>query len=618
MAENDDKGAATAPDPADLATESLTQTVAAMERMTRLFAETTTHAVNAMADPETQSPDRASDVTDPDPFHVASDAMEVWSRFATDPSRVAAAQVKLWNGFLDVWSAAARRVAPDADGSPAAAFAPPKGDKRWRDEEWTDNPVFDALKQTYLLISHWLVEMVDQVEDVDEDAKRKVRFFTRQLADAFSPTNFPMTNPAVLREAAKTGGESVLRGLRNLAEDLERGHGRIAIRQTDFAKFRVGENVATTPGEVIFENRIIQVIQYTPKTETVYATPLLIFPPWINKFYILDLRAENSMVSWLLEQGYQVFLVSWVNPTAELAAATFDDYMTEGIVAAVEATLKQTGQPHLNTVGYCIGGTLLASTLALMSQRKDTRIQSATFFAAQTDFSEPGDLAMFTEPGWMAEIERRMDANHGVLDGQTMADTFNMLRANDLVWSFFVQNYLMGHEPRAFDLLFWNADATRLPKALHLFYLQRFYVDNALSRGDLTMDGQRVALNQVQVPCYVQASKEDHIAPFRSVYRGAQGFGGDTRFVLAGSGHIAGVINHPAAKKYQHWVNDVAPLPPTAEAWFAGAVEQPGSWWPDWDQWLSARSGARMAPTPAAERPLKSIEPAPGRYVCAP
>ncbi len=616
MAEKDDKSGATASDAAEIATESITQTVAAMERMTRLFAETTTHAMSTMADPAAQTPDRASEMGDPDPFHVASDAMEVWTRFVSDPSRIAAAQVRLWNGFLDVWTAAARRVTPDA--APDAAFSPPKGDKRWRDEEWTDNPVFDALKQTYLLISQWLVEMVDQVDEVDEDAKRKVRFFTRQLADAFSPTNFPLTNPAVLREAAKTGGESVLRGMRNFAEDLERGHGRIAIRQTDFAKFQVGENVATTPGQVVFENRIVQVIQYTPKTETVYETPLLIFPPWINKFYILDLRAENSMVTWLLEQGYQVFLVSWVNPTAELAAVTFDDYMKEGIVAAVDATLEQTGQSSLNTVGYCIGGTLLASTLALMSQRDDRRIQSATFFAAQTDFSEPGDLAMFTEPGWLAEIERRMDVNKGVLDGQTMADTFNMLRANDLVWSFFVQNYLMGHEPRAFDLLYWNADATRLPKALHLFYLQRFYVDNALSRGDLTMDGQRVALHQVQIPCYVQASKEDHIAPFRSVYRGAQKFGGDTRFTLAGSGHIAGVINHPAAKKYQHWVNAASPLPPNAEAWFAQAEERPGSWWPDWDQWLSARSGDRVAPTAATDGPLSPIEPAPGRYVTAP
>jgi len=401
--------------------------------------------------------------------------------------------------------------------------------------------------------------------------------------------------------------------MENFAADLARGGGQLSISQTDFEKFKVGENVATAPGKVIFQNEIIQILQFSPTTETVFEIPLLIFPPWINKFYILDLRPENSMIRWLTAQGVTVFVTSWVNPDARLADKTFEDYLNEGIYAAVDAVIRQTGVRAINTVGYCIGGTLLSCALAHMAARGDERIASATFFAAQQDFSEAGDLLIFANEEWLRDLEKRMDAGGGVLSGQTMADTFNALRANDLIWSFFVSNYLMGKEPRPFDLLFWNSDQTRMPKVLHLFYLRKFYQENALARGQLDLAGERLDLGKVKTPIYVQSSKEDHIAPARSVYKGARLFGGDTHFTLAGSGHIAGVINAPVAQKYQHWTNDA--LPATLEEWLAGAENHPGSWWPHWLAWLAARSGEQVPARDPAKGPLSPIEDAPGSFV---
>ncbi len=401
--------------------------------------------------------------------------------------------------------------------------------------------------------------------------------------------------------------------MKNLAADLERGGGALSIAQTDYTMFRVGENVATAPGKVVFQNDIIQLLQFSPSTEQVFEVPLLIFPPWINKFYILDLRPENSMIRWLTDQGFTVFVTSWVNPDGSLAAKTFEDYLNEGIYAAVDAVTRQTGSKTVNAVGYCIGGTLLSCALALMATRGDERIASATFFASQQDFSEAGDLLLFANPEWLADLEARMDAGGGVLAGAAMAETFNLLRANDLIWSFFVNNYLMGKEPRPFDLLFWNSDQTRMPKTLHLFYLRKFYVENALAKGELELEGERLDLGKVKTPIFVQSSKEDHIAPARSVYKGARLFGGETRFTLAGSGHIAGVINAPVAKKYQHWTNDA--LPGTYEEWLAGAVEHPGSWWPFWSEWLSRRAGEKVPARDPAAGPLPPIEDAPGSFV---
>ncbi len=552
----------------------------------------------------------ASDALNPDPFQVAPALGEVMTKLAAHPDRLMSAQADLFDRYMDLWRTAAARLA----GQPAEPVATPlKTDRRFADPQWTENPVFDVMKQSYLLTSNWLNDLVANVEGVDEEAKRRTQFFTKLLTDAFSPSNYLASNPTALREAMRSNGESLVRGAERFAADLERGGGKLAISQTDLARFKVGENVATAPGKVVFENPLFQLIQFSATTKQVHETPLLIFPPWINKYYILDLRPENSMIRWLTSQGFTVFLTSWVNPDASLAEKTLDHYMVEGIYAAIAAVMEQCGTAEVNTVGYCIGGTLLGASLAHMAAHNLTSVRSATFFAAQQDFAEAGDLLLFTNEAWLDDLEKRMDAAGGVLPSSAMADTFNMLRANDLIWSFFVNNYLLGKEPTAFDLLFWNADQTRMPKALHLGYLRNFYMNNALAKGDLNLAGVPLDLKTVKTPVYIQASREDHIAPMGSVYRGAKLFGGPVTFTLAGSGHIAGVVNPPAANKYQHWTN--AALPDALEDWLAGAVEHQGSWWPHWAGWLGERSGDLIPARDPAAGPLTPIEDAPGSYV---
>lgn len=491
-----------------------------------------------------------------DPFHVAPALTDVMGRLAAQPDRMMRAQADLFSRYLDLWQSAARR----AGGETADPIvAPAKGDKRFNDPDWSDNPVFDVIKQSYLLTANFLNGMVSDVEGVDPLEKRRVEFFMRMLTDAFSPSNFLASNPTALKEVMASGGQSLVKGMENFQADLQRGGGALSIAQTDYDMFKIGENVATAPGKVVFRNEIIELLQFSPSTDEVFEIPLVIFPPWINKFYILDLRPENSMIRWLASQGITVFVASWVNPDAKLATKTFEDYMRQGIYEGVGAAMKQAGVDHVNTVGYCIGGTLLSATLAHMAAKGDTSIGSATFFAAQQDFSEAGDLLLFTNENWLGDLEKKMDAGGGVLSGQTMADTFNALRGNDLIWSFFVNNYLLGKEPKPFDLLFWNSDQTRMPKTLHMDYLRRFYGENAMAKGTLVLDNVSIDLGRVKVPVYVQSSKEDHIAPARSVYKGARLFGGPTTFTMAGSGHIAGVINAPVANKYQHWTNDRLP-----------------------------------------------------------
>ncbi len=581
---------------------------AAVEALSFNLAKAAMTAQSAIAEAALRQAERHAPMS-VDPLHVSGAWGEVMTRLAAQPEKLMRAQADLYGRYLDLWRATALNAAGDAQ-PPVAT--PARGDKRFTDPDWS-NPVFDMVKQSYLITSSWLNDLVSGVEGVEPLTLRRVEFVTRMLTDAFSPSNFLMSNPTALRAIMETRGESLLKGMENFAADLERGGGQLAISQTDFDQFKVGENVATAPGKVIFHNDIIQLLQFTPTTETVCEIPLLIFPPWINKFYILDLRPENSMIRWLTAQGFTVFVTSWVNPDVTLAAKTFEDYLDEGVYAAVDTVLRQTGARKVNTVGYCIGGTLLSCALAHMAARKDKRIASATFFAAQQDFSEAGDLLLFTNEDWLKDLEARMDAGGGVLPGQSMADTFNALRANDLVWSYFVNNYLMGKEPKPFDLLFWNADQTRMPKALHLFYLRRFYVENTLAKGELELGGELLDLSRVKTPIYVQSSREDHIAPAKSVYKGARLFGGPTRFTLAGSGHIAGVINAPAANKYQHWTRD--DLPDTLEDWMAGAVEHPGSWWPDWSKWLKERSGKQVPARDPSAGPFAVIEDAPGAFV---
>ncbi len=451
-----------------------------------------------------------------------------------------------------------------------------------------------------------------EVEGIDERTARKVDFYTRQFVDALAPSNFVMTNPEVLRATIESRGENLLHGLKNLLEDLERGKGRLAIKMTDMAAFRVGENIAVSPGKVIFQNDLMQLIQYSPTTELVKRRPLLIIPPWINKFYILDLRPDNSFIRWAVEQGHTVFVISWVNPDEHLAAKTFADYMLEGPLAALDAIEQATGEREANVIGYCLGGTLLACTLAYMAAKHDNRIKSATFFVTMVDFAEAGELSVFIDEEQLSALEERMNAK-GYLEGRDMATTFNMLRANDLIWSFVVNNYLLGKSPFPFDLLYWNSDSTRMPAAMHSFYLRKMYQENLLVKpGGITLAGVPIDLGKIRTPAFILSTREDHIAPWRSTYAATRLYKGPVKFVLSASGHIAGVVNPPGGR-YGHWVNDNNP--PTPEEWLAGATEHAGSWWPLWEQWVAQYAGGEVPARQPGDGKLTPIENAPGSYV---
>jgi polyhydroxyalkanoate synthase len=544
-----------------------------------------------------------------DPLNIGGTFSALLRGMVADPSAVMEAQFDLWRDYMGLWERTARRM---MGGDAEPGVQPVVGDKRFRDKEWQENQIFDFIKQSYLLTANWLQTTVAKVDSVDPKERRRIDFYTKQFVDAFAPTNFVLTNPEVLRATLQSNGENLVQGLNNLLEDLDRGEGQLSIRQTADA-FVVGENIATAPGKAIFRNELIELLQYSPTTDQVYERPLLIFPPWINKFYILDLRPENSFIRWATAEGYTVFVASWVNPDRTLAKETFEDYMRKGIFAALDAVKDATGVRDPNVIGYCIGGTLLSATLAYMAAKKDDRINSATFFAAQADFSEAGDLQIFIDDVQLEALEQQMEASGGVLEGSKMATTFNMLRANDLIWSFVVNNYLLGKTPVPFDLLYWNSDTTRMPEATHLFYLRQFYKNNALAKGEMTLGGEKLDLSKVTIPIYLQSAKEDHIAPFRSVYKSTRLFKGPMRFIIAGSGHIAGVINPPAAKKYQYWTNDK--LPKTIEEWQASAKEHPGSWWPDWNTWLAPLSGKKVRARKPGDGKLKTLGDAPGTYV---
>jgi polyhydroxyalkanoate synthase len=539
----------------------------------------------------------------PDPLGLA----DLWGKMAaaavSDPGRLAQMQVDYWRDALSLWQAFAGPGTERAD-TPAPA------DKRFKAAAWSEMPAFDFLKRSYLLASRYLMESVGGLEGLDAKDKRKALFYMRQFVDALSPANYALTNPEVLQATVDSGGENLLRGTEHLLDDLARGR----MRMTDENAFVVGVNVAATPGKVIFENRLFQLIQYAPLSAQAYETPLLIFPPWINKFYILDLTPEKSFIRWCLEQGLTVFVVSWKNADQTLRDVTADAYVSEGFLPAIDTVLKQTGAKAANVIGYCVAGTYLAATLALMAARGTAgKVKTATFFTAQVDFSECGDLGVFTDDEAIALVER-LSAEKGYLDGRYMASTFNLLRSNDLIWNYVVGNYLLGKDYFPFDLLFWNSDATNVPCAWHAEYLSDLYRDNKLIEpGAVVIDGTAIDLGQVKTPAYIQAGKEDHIAPARSSYKLTRYFTGPKRFVLAGSGHIAGVVNPPAAKKYQHWTNEA--LPETLEDFVAGATEHAGSWWPDWIAWLAPQSGKKIKALDPAKGKLKPIEDAPGRYV---
>ncbi|HLW91780.1 MAG TPA: class I poly(R)-hydroxyalkanoic acid synthase [Roseiarcus sp.] len=536
---------------------------------------------------------------------------KVAERYFSDPQRAFQAQSALSKQFVALWASTLHRL----HGETAAPVAPPDpSDKRFADPEWRDNPYYDFIKQAYVMTSRWAGDLVVAAEGIDQHTRDKAQFYVRQLSAALSPSNFLPTNPELMRATLAESGENLVRGLQMMTEDVAAGRGQLRIRHTDASKFELGKNMAATPGKVVFRNELIELIQYAPSTDEVFKRPLLIVPPWINKFYVLDLNPEKSFIRWAVAQGLTVFVVSWVNPDERHASKDFESYMREGILAALDAIEKATGETDVTAIGYCVGGTLLAVTLAYMAAVGDKRISSATFFAAQVDFRDPGDLKVFVDELQLKSIGEQMAAR-GYLEGSKMASAFNMLRPNDLIWSYFVNNYMKGKEPAPFDLLVWNSDSTRMPAANHMFYLRNCYLENNLTRGLMEIAGKRLDLSRVTIPIYNLAAREDHIAPAKSVFLGSQFFGGPVRYVLAGSGHIAGVVNPADRPKYQYWTGG-APKGDFAD-WLAQASETPGSWWRDWIRWIGEQAPEKApARTPGAGR-LRPLGDAPGEYVKA-
>lgn len=536
-----------------------------------------------------------------------SSVAEYW---LSDKERATELQGKMAKAYLDLWASSMRRLA----GEPAPpVIEPSPRDRRFKDPEWKSNHFFDFVMQLYLLTTQWAHDLVRNAEGLDSHTRHKAEFYVQQITNALAPSNFVLTNPEVLRETLASSGDNLVRGMKMLAEDIQAGGGTLRIRQSDPSNLVVGVNMATTPGKVIFQNELMQLIQYAPATETVLRTPLLIVPPWINKFYILDLRPEKSFIKWCVDQGLTVFVISWVNPDKSLGGKTFDDYMKEGPLAAMDAIERATGELKVHTMGYCVGGTLLASTLAWLAEKRRVRVTSATFLAAQVDFSHAGDLLVFVDEDQISALERDMQVS-GVMEGSRMAMAFNMLRSNELIWSYVVSNYLKGQPPSSFDLLHWNADATRMPAANHSFYLRNCYLENRLSAGTMVLDNTLLDLSKIKVPVYNLATREDHIAPADSVLYGSQFFGGPVKYVLSGSGHIAGVVNPPASGKYQFWTNDNATDFTLAE-WIKGAQEHKGSWWPDWREWLEGIDAEAVPARAVGSKDLPAIEDAPGSYV---
>lgn len=541
-----------------------------------------------------------------DAFRSLSKIAEHW---LGDPARAVEAQSALAANFIALWGHTLRRLSGETE-SPIIPYDP--SDKRFTAPEWRESPLFDFLRQAHALVSRWANDLVDRSEDLDPVLRHKAKFYLRQVSSALSPSNFLATNPELLKETWATNGDNLVRGAAFLAEDIEAGKGTLKITRYDASKFEVGVNLATSPGKVVFRNNLIELIQYAPTTDAVYKRPLLIIPPWINKFYILDLTPEKSFVRFAVSQGLTVFMISWVNPDARHRDKGFEDYMREGILAALDAIEKATGEKEISAIGYCIGGTLLAMTLAYMAEMGDKRIGSASFFTTQTDFSQAGDLKVFVDEDQLRALEEKM-ATTGYLESSAMSNVFNMLRPDELIWSFVINNYMKGKAPLAFDLLAWNSDSTRMTAANHLAYLRDCYLKNRLAKGEATFGGKKLDLSKVVQPIYHLATREDHIAPAKSVFIGAKLFGGDVRYVLAGSGHIAGVINPAAKPKYPFWLGPA----PTGqfEDWLKAATEQKGSWWLDWIEWITRQSPAKVPARLPGDGGLAPICDAPGEYV---
>jgi len=596
-----------APPPAESADADETA-----ERFTAAMQELAERAQRIAADAAEHTATQGPELQLPDPGVISKAFIEFNQAVTQDPAQWMQAQADLWRSYATVFDGAAKRL----NGEVAEpTIEPEPGDRRFKDPAWSENVMFDTLKQSYLITSQWLSKMIEQTDGMDDATRDKVRFYSRLAVDALAPTNFLATNPAALKRAADTKGETVLKGMDHFLTDMEKGHGKLRISMTDTDAFVLGENVATTEGAVMFQNDLMQLIQYTPTTEKVAKRPVLITPPWINKFYILDLQEQNSLIKWLVDEGLTVFVISWVNPDASLSEKSFDDYMLDGPLAAIDAIEAATGEKQVDIIGYCIGGTLTACTLAYLTAKRRKRVATATFLTTLVDFDDVGELSVFIDDEQLTLLEKHMEQK-GFLDGAHMSQVFNMLRDNDLIWSFVVNNYLMGHEPRAFDLLYWNSDNTRMPQRMHRFYLREMYLNNKLREaGGLTLDGIDIDLRKIKLPVYLLSTKEDHIAPWASTYAATQIYGGDITFVLSGSGHIAGVVNPPAKNKYGYQTN--ADLPPDPQDWLAAAEQHDGSWWPHWRTWLQSHAGKSRpvkARTPG-DGALDVIELAPGSYV---
>ncbi len=545
-----------------------------------------------------------------DELGIAKAYMDLYARMLANPFALAGSSTNMMLDYVQLWQSSWLKLF-GVESQPVAQ--PSRNDPRFKDEDWDSHFLFDFVKQSYLIASRHIQQAVASVDGLPEESRKKVAFFTRQYVDAMAPSNFALTNPQVLRATAASGGQNLLKGLNNLLADIEKGEGQLRISMTDERAFQLGKNVATTPGKVVYQTELMQLIQYQPTTAEVYRRPLVIIPPWINKYYILDLREKNSFIKWATDQGHTVFVVSWVNPDARLALKGFEDYLLEGSLAALDAAQRATGEQKINVIGYCLGGTLLGCTLSHLAALGDDRVGCSTFFVSLLDFSEPGELGVFIDEQQVQSLEKKMN-ERGFLEGSEMAGTFNILRANDLVWSFVINNYLLGKDPFPFDLLYWNSDATRMPAKMHSFYLRNMYMKNLLGvAGGITLAGQPVDLSKVKAPAYFISTVEDHIAPWKTTYLGAKYLGGPVRFVLGGSGHIAGIVNPPAAKKYHYWTNEA--LPQTPEQWFEGAAQRPGSWWEDWQAWMDARNGGDKVPARVpGDGGLKVLEDAPGSY----
>lgn len=546
-----------------------------------------------------------------DPLGLSQHFLELTASLMKQPEKLIQAQMNAWGAYMDLWLNMVQGLS-GKETKPVVSHH--HGDRRFKHEAWVDNPFFDYIRQSYLIAANAVQSVIEDAEGLDKDTARKVGFYTKQFIDAMSPSNFILTNPEVIEKTIATKGDNLLQGLQHLLEDFDPQSGRLKIRMTDMEAFELGRNIATAPGKVIFQNELMQLIQYAPATKEVNERPLLIIPPWINKFYVLDLQPKNSMIRWLVDQGHTVFVISWVNPDASLSGTDFPDYVFKGPMAALDAITRATGAKDINAVGYCIGGTLLAAMLAYMEEKNDKRIVSATFFVAMIDFSEPGDLGVFIDEKQMQNLESEMH-KRGYHEGKEMAATFNLLRANDLIWSFYVNNYLLGQQPMPFDLLYWNADSTRMPARMHSTYLRTMYLENKFKDpGGITVGDVPIDVRKITTPSYFISTEEDHIAPWKSTYLGARLFSGPVKFVLGKSGHIAGIINPPAANKYGYYLG-----PEThdmdADAWLEQTRSYDGSWWPDWNAWLTPFAGAKVPAREPGGGEMKPIEDAPGSYV---